>query len=133
MLHGVLATCRSGFEKECVAELSECAAQAGLTGYPQTKPDSGFCVFNFHEPVGERVFSQFEWKSLVFARSVFVLRNPPCESVMTIELRLFWRALLNGQSPCRNFLDLSLSRRIQMQGVSCLLSVNRSQSLSGQR
>lgn len=76
MLHGVLATCRSGFEKECVAELSECAAQAGLTGYPQTKPDSGFCVFNFHEPVGERVFSQFDWKSLVFARSVFCLAQP---------------------------------------------------------
>ncbi|MEN9808606.1 MAG: hypothetical protein RLZZ488_173 [Pseudomonadota bacterium] len=73
MLRGVLATCRSGFEKECAAELSDCAKQAGLTGYPQTKPDSGFCVFHFHEPVGERVFSLFTWTNLVFARSIFCL------------------------------------------------------------
>jgi 23S rRNA (cytidine2498-2'-O)-methyltransferase len=73
MLHGVLATCRSGFEKECAAELSACATLAGLTGYPQTKSDSGFCIFHLNEPAGERVFAQFDWKSLVFARSVFCL------------------------------------------------------------
>lgn len=79
MLQAVLATCRPGFEKECAAELSECASQAGLTGYPQTQPETGFCLFHFYEPVGERVFSIFEWKNLVFARSVFHLPSGPIQ------------------------------------------------------
>jgi 23S rRNA (cytidine2498-2'-O)-methyltransferase len=73
MFSGVLATCRPGFEKECAAELSERSAQFGFSGYPQTQPDSGFCVFHFHEPVNARCFEAFEWKSLIFARSVFCL------------------------------------------------------------
>lgn len=76
MLHGVLATCRPGFEKECAAELSECATQAGLTGYPQAKPDAGYCLFMFHSPVGEKVFALFDWNELIFARSVCFLLHP---------------------------------------------------------
>jgi len=73
MLRALLATCRPGFEKECAAELSERATQLGLTGYPQTKPESGFCVFHFNESVSENGFEKFQWSALIFARSVFFL------------------------------------------------------------
>jgi 23S rRNA (cytidine2498-2'-O)-methyltransferase len=79
MLRGVLATCRPGFEKECASELSERATQLGVSGYPQTKPDAGFCVYHFNEPVGESCFESFQWKSLIFARSIFCLPTPMLE------------------------------------------------------
>lgn len=73
MLLGVLATCRPGFEKECASELGEIAGRAGLSGYAQTKPDLGFCVFHFTSPAGESSMDLFQWKQLIFARSVFFL------------------------------------------------------------
>lgn len=76
MLQGILATCRPGFEKECAAELSHRAAQAGFSGYPQAKPDEGFCIFYLSSPASEKIFAIFDWKSLIFVRSLIFLPQP---------------------------------------------------------
>jgi len=76
VLHGVLVTCRSGFEKEAAAELMAYASEQGLTGFIQAEPESGFCLFSFHTPTGEKALGLFDWKSLIFARSVFLVAQP---------------------------------------------------------
>lgn len=70
MFQSVLVSCRPGFEKECAAELSSRAEQLQLAGFPQAQPESGYCVFRFHEPIRSTAAEGFSWSTLVFARSV---------------------------------------------------------------
>lgn len=77
MFHGVLVTCRPGFEKECAAELGEVAHRSQIAGFARTVPESGFCIFQFTEPLGRLESEVFDWKKLIFARSVMCLICPP--------------------------------------------------------
>lgn len=68
---GLLALCRSGFEKEAAAELDELAAELGLIGFVRTRPDSAFVTFETHEPTPfADLAERCDWRSLIFARQL---------------------------------------------------------------
>ncbi|WP_058835440.1 23S rRNA (cytidine(2498)-2'-O)-methyltransferase RlmM [Luteimonas abyssi] len=63
----LLCYCRTGFEPELAAELTDHAAEAGLSGYARANRDDGFVLFHATEP--DAPLSQaMPWRSLVFAR-----------------------------------------------------------------
>ncbi|MDO9599680.1 MAG: 23S rRNA (cytidine(2498)-2'-O)-methyltransferase RlmM [Azoarcus sp.] len=70
-ISGLLAYCRSGFEKELAAELDDLAADAGLIGFVRTEPNTGFAVFEAFEPVPVSTLGDFaDWRKPVFARQL---------------------------------------------------------------
>lgn len=70
-ISGLLAYCRSGFEKEMAAELDDLAADAGLIGFVRTEPNTGFAVFEAFEPVPVSTLGDFaDWRKPVFARQL---------------------------------------------------------------
>jgi 23S rRNA (cytidine2498-2'-O)-methyltransferase len=74
----LLLYCRSGFEKECSAEILELAGSRGLPGYVKARPDSGFVVFAPHD-AGEnplRLSRELRFKSLVFPRQWVFATGP---------------------------------------------------------
>ncbi|BFM19908.1 23S rRNA (cytidine(2498)-2'-O)-methyltransferase RlmM [Gilvimarinus japonicus] len=65
--------CRSGFEKECVAEINDLAAAYGIYGFSKTEPASALVIYVTHEPDGaEQLVKRLEFKRLIFARQWFV-------------------------------------------------------------
>lgn len=80
--------CRSGFEKECAAEINDVAATRGIYGYSKTNPASALVEFVTHEPDGaERLIKQLEFKRLMFVRQWFmgaeILQNLPVDDRLT--------------------------------------------------
>lgn len=73
----VLLYCRSGFEKECAAEILERAGDLSVSGYVKAKPDSGFVAFIPHSA---EAFSSCEkgllYKNLIFARQLVFAAAP---------------------------------------------------------
>lgn len=68
---GILLYCRPGFEKECAAEVSEAAGGAGVYGFARTKPDSGYVLYQPHEPAGWKALRQtLRFDELIFARQL---------------------------------------------------------------
>ncbi len=67
----LLLYCRAGFEKECAAEISERAAEAGIHGYARTTPESAHVLFVPHEGEVGRL-AAIDWRDLVFARQLLV-------------------------------------------------------------
>jgi 23S rRNA (cytidine2498-2'-O)-methyltransferase len=63
---GLLCYCRQGFEPELAAELTERAAQAGITGYARTQRDSGHVVFACED--ADALTRALGWSTLIFAR-----------------------------------------------------------------
>lgn len=67
MSQGILLYCRPGFEKECLAEIVETAADAGAFGWANLEMNSGFVLFEteWSEALIERlpklVFSRDAW------------------------------------------------------------------------
>ena len=45
-MNALFLYCRVGFEKDCAAEITDKAAQLGVSGYCKTKPQSGYVVFS---------------------------------------------------------------------------------------
>lgn len=43
--HGLMASCRAGFEKELAAELDDVLQTQGVSGFVQTHPNSGLVIF----------------------------------------------------------------------------------------
>ncbi len=41
--------CRSGFEKECAAEITEKAAQLEIFGFARVKENSGYVLFECYQ------------------------------------------------------------------------------------
>lgn len=69
--NGLLALCRSGFEKETAAELDEFAAGLGLMGFVRAQPGQAFVVFETPEPVPfAELAERCDWRSLIFARQL---------------------------------------------------------------
>lgn len=64
--------CRPGFEKECAAEITDLANEAGLFGYSKTCDNSAFVVFVTHEADGAlRLLQGLSFKRLIFTRQWF--------------------------------------------------------------
>lgn len=68
---GLLGYCRSGFEPELAAELSERAALAGVPGYARTERGSGWVQFHADDAVA--LDAALPWESLIFARQKLLL------------------------------------------------------------
>jgi 23S rRNA (cytidine2498-2'-O)-methyltransferase len=64
----LLLYCRPGFEKECTAELLECAEARGVYGYCRSRPDDGFVLFESVQ--GEERLTELRFADLVFARQL---------------------------------------------------------------
>lgn len=76
-----LLYCRSGFEKECAAELQATCSRAGLAGYARTADGCGYVVFHLQEPIsGTSRTTGIALADLVFARQLIV-RAGPCDQL----------------------------------------------------
>lgn len=65
----LLLYCRSGFEKECAAEITTRCAEAGIYGYPQFESGQGFVIFNCHESnAALAAMERIRFRTLIFAR-----------------------------------------------------------------
>ena len=49
-MNKVALYCRSGFEKECAAEITAKAAQMEIFGFARVKEDSGYVLFECYQP-----------------------------------------------------------------------------------
>lgn len=64
--------CRPGFEKECVAEITELAAEQGIYGFSKTKDHSAHVIFITHESDGaKKLIKSINFQRLVFVRQWF--------------------------------------------------------------
>lgn len=67
----VLLYCRSGFEKECSAEIIQSAGALGIAGYVRTSDDSGVVTFQpYSEQDMDRIRQGLRFDRLVFARQL---------------------------------------------------------------
>lgn len=65
----LLLYCRSGFEKECAAEIQDKTAQNNLFGYCKLEPHSGYVIFEAYEPSELlHFYRSFALTKLVFTR-----------------------------------------------------------------
>jgi 23S rRNA (cytidine2498-2'-O)-methyltransferase len=64
--------CRPGFEKECAAEITDLANDAGFFGYSKTRDNAAFVEFITHEPDGAlQLIQQLPFKQMIFTRQWF--------------------------------------------------------------
>ncbi len=69
--------CRIGFEKECAAEISDLASEAGIYGYSKTKDNAAYVVFITHEADGAmQLHKNLLYRKLIFTRQWFVTQAP---------------------------------------------------------
>ncbi|PCJ33116.1 MAG: 23S rRNA (cytidine(2498)-2'-O)-methyltransferase RlmM [Moraxellaceae bacterium] len=65
--------CRAGFEKDCLAEITDKSFPFGVTGYGKVNSGDGLVRFYPHDPTAvERLVKQLNFADLVFARQWFV-------------------------------------------------------------
>ena len=80
---GVLLYCRSGFEKECAAEIIHRAAALGAPGYVRTEADSGYVTFFPLEGDGLDALKRgLRFDDLIFARQ-WVFSAGLCDKLPT--------------------------------------------------
>lgn len=72
-LQNIILYCRAGFEKECAAEISDKAAQQGITGFARLQEQSGYVVFRCSQ-VSEamNLIHSLPFSSLIFARQLIL-------------------------------------------------------------
>ncbi len=71
LCYGLIALCRSGFEKELAGELDRFAQQLGMNGYVRAREGSAHVVYHSVEPIPwDELAPHCDWFSLVFARQV---------------------------------------------------------------
>jgi len=80
--------CRSGFEKECAAEINQLAAEKGVYGYSKTEPSTALVVYVSHQSDGaKQLLMQLDFKKLIFTRQWFagaeVLQELPTDDRLT--------------------------------------------------
>lgn len=69
--------CRSGFEKECAAEIQELATAAGVYGFVKAKANQAYVIYVTHEPEGAlELVQRLYFMDLVFTRQWFVTGPP---------------------------------------------------------
>ena len=70
----IVAYCRSGYESDTAAELTETASQHNFFGYPSLVANSGYVIFQFYQDEHAQAFvNQIGAQTLVFARQVFAV------------------------------------------------------------
>ncbi|MBJ7537694.1 23S rRNA (cytidine(2498)-2'-O)-methyltransferase RlmM [Marinomonas transparens] len=75
-MKNVLVYCRAGFEKDCVAELSEVSSRNGFYGYAKVVPNAGYVVYNFDQAdAGELLIQQLDFNRLIFARQIIAVND----------------------------------------------------------
>ncbi|TBR44768.1 23S rRNA (cytidine(2498)-2'-O)-methyltransferase RlmM [Marinomonas agarivorans] len=75
-MKNILLYCRSGFETDCAAEITELAAMYGFYGYPEFKKKQGFVVFVMQEATaGEQLIQTLDWRELIFARQIIAVNE----------------------------------------------------------
>lgn len=71
-MNHVILYCRPGFEKECAGEVQDKANKLELFGFPRTKNNTGYVVFEFHQQGDADKFIKLQpFSSLIFARQMF--------------------------------------------------------------
>jgi len=71
MADSMVIYCRAGFEREVAQEITAEAARCEVEGFVRAKPDSGFAVFQAHEPAAaEALAAGIDFSSLIFARQL---------------------------------------------------------------
>ncbi|MDM3872630.1 23S rRNA (cytidine(2498)-2'-O)-methyltransferase RlmM [Porticoccus sp. W117] len=86
----IVLYCRAGFEKECAAEISDCAARVGVSGYVKARPDDGYVTYVCHQSgAALQVMERVAFEELMFARQWFaaapMLDNlPPTDRVSAL-------------------------------------------------
>jgi 23S rRNA (cytidine2498-2'-O)-methyltransferase len=71
-MNSIILYCRSGFEKECAAEIMDAAAGAGAHGFVKAEPLTGYVVFTTSVPEGIKVLTaKVRFTHLVFCRQMF--------------------------------------------------------------
>ncbi len=64
-MNKVLLYCRSGFEKECAAEIAAKAAEREIYGFPRVKEDSGYVLFECYQyEDADRLIKELPLRSL---------------------------------------------------------------------
>ena len=72
-LPGLFLFCRSGYEKDCAAEIQTIANEQAISGYCKTQPNSGhvlFCTLNSED--AKTLYSSIDFSQLIFARQWFI-------------------------------------------------------------
>ncbi|GAM55747.1 LSU rRNA 2'-O-methyl-C2498 methyltransferase rlmM [Vibrio ishigakensis] len=60
----VILYCRAGFEKDCAAEIQEKATRLEVFGYPKTKSNSGYVLFEcYTEGDAERLVKEIDFQT----------------------------------------------------------------------
>ncbi|STQ43200.1 Ribosomal RNA large subunit methyltransferase M [Ewingella americana] len=73
-MNKVALYCRSGFEKECAAEITAKAAQMEIFGFARVKEDSGYVLFECYQPEdADRLARDLPFRELIFARQLIVV------------------------------------------------------------
>ena len=68
--------CRIGFEKELAAEVSEKAADLGISGFARVKENSGYVIFECYQPnEADRLAKEIPFNQLIFARQMIVVSD----------------------------------------------------------
>lgn len=69
--------CRSGFEKECAAEITDLASDLGVYGYSKAKDNSAYVLFITHEPDGaSQLIKLLKFRKFIFIRQWFACDGP---------------------------------------------------------
>lgn len=82
--------CRSGFEKECAAEITEKAAELNIYGFARVKENSGYVLFEcYQHEDADKLAKDLPFDSLIFARQMIVVGEllkdlPPDDRVSPI-------------------------------------------------
>ncbi|GAA0785926.1 23S rRNA (cytidine(2498)-2'-O)-methyltransferase RlmM [Marinobacterium sediminicola] len=94
----VLLYCRSGFEKECAAEITTRCAEVGIYGYPQFENQQGYVLFRCHESDGAiTAMRKLRFRSLIFARQWIACA--PCLENLSSSDRISPIAILVAELP----------------------------------
>jgi 23S rRNA (cytidine2498-2'-O)-methyltransferase len=73
-MNALFLYCRAGFENDCASEITDKAAQHGISGYCKAKPQSGYVVFTAIEPARvDNLHHQLPLAELIFCRQWFVI------------------------------------------------------------
>lgn len=80
-MQSLLAVCRPGFEKECVAALADACASRGIAGFGRAVPESGYARYVLQPgedgPVNALdLLRELSTDELIFARDLFVASEP---------------------------------------------------------
>jgi 23S rRNA (cytidine2498-2'-O)-methyltransferase len=71
-MNNLIFYCRSGFEKECAAEIMDRASAFGVQGYVKAQPETGYVIFSSIKKNDLTVLvRKLRFSSLIFCRQMF--------------------------------------------------------------